>query len=468
MILTPSDYTVDWKHPPRLALGLSITLTLVFVLWHLADIKRERALDELYRSQLQPIEWNLYETHAGRSGQASIMPTLKDAHARGDITTIRRHIGSDDAFVSDIQAQGKNYMSGETFGKWQAARAQFDIERRKLANEAIGITPAKFRPITFLTYGLTQPDGLQLLGVLFLLLSAGIAIELSLGSGALLAAWLGGGVVGGIVYLVANGQGILPLTGGATAAASVTGMFLMHFRSEPTLWLNRIAITSIVILPFWLALLAAGFFVSELRPPELLAQAGGFLSAPLWYFAYSRWFSRDTTPSEPEPGAESIDDTYRQHLHLALDAIGRMEFVEAKKRLRDMIKTYPNDLRVLVQLFQLEKLNPENSALDAVARRIFTLGNTDDGALLALATYREYEKISPDKRALDIETCLKLVIRFSRLGEMKDSERLMKQAIDRKTEHILIPKAALAIAQAYERLDSPINAERYRELAEKH
>ncbi|MBP7179282.1 MAG: hypothetical protein KBA29_09660, partial [Moraxellaceae bacterium] len=191
---------------------------------------------------------------------------------------------------------------------------------------------------------------------------------------------------------------------------------------------------------------------------------GGFVSAPLLYFAYSRWFAHDEAPEE-EPEAEDAGDAYRQHLHLALDAIGRMEFVEGRQRLREMIKAYPNDLQILSQLFKLEKLNPENNTFDAVARRIFTLGNTSDGAALALSTYREYEKLSPEKRALDSETCLKLVMRFARLGEMKDSERLMKQVIDRKTDHFLIPKAALAMAQAYEKLDSPNNAERYREMA---
>ncbi len=77
-------------------------------------------------------------------------------------------------------------------------------------------------------------------------------------------------------------------------------------------------------------------------------------------------------------------------------------------------------------------------------------------------------RYSADLLLKEIETCLKLVIRFSRMGEMKDCERLMKQVIDRKTEHPLLPKAALAIAQAYEKLDSPTNAERYREMASRN
>lgn len=464
MIITPPNHPVDWKQPPRLAIGISLVLTLIFVLWNLTDIKREQALDELYQAQLLPIEWELYETHAGRSGQTAILPSLKTAYAHDDIRPIRRYIGGDDAFVLDMRTHGKSYMTDEQFGKWQTAREQFDAERSKLGSQALGINPDQFRPITFLTFSMTQPDQVQLIGTLFFLLGTGLAIELALGSGALLAAWFGGGIIGGLVYLLANGKGALPLSGGGAAAASVAGVFLMHFRLTSTRWFGSLNIPAIVILPIWLAFLAAGFFASALRAPELLAQVGGFVSAPLWYFAYSRWFAHDEAPEE-EPEAEDAGDAYRQHLHLALDAIGRMEFVEGRQRLREMIKAYPNDLQILSQLFKLEKLNPENNTFDAVARRIFTLGNTSDGAALALSTYREYEKLSPEKRALDSETCLKLVMRFARLGEMKDSERLMKQVIDRKTDHFLIPKAALAMAQAYEKLDSPNNAERYREMA---
>lgn len=467
MILSPPDYAPDRAQAPRLALGLSIILVLTFVIWHLADMKRVHELNEFYRSHLLAIEWDLYETHAGRSGKASIMPSLKHAAARGDIAKIRSQLGNDDAFVEDIQAQGKSYMPIDTFEKWQAARSQFDIERRKLASQAIGVTPSKFRPITFLTYGLAQPDIFQLIGILFLLLSAGIAIELTLGSGALLTAWLGGGIVGGVVYLAANGSGAQPLTGGGAAIASVAGMFLIHFRTKHTFRFNHIPATSIIILPLWLAFLATGFWVSGLRLPELLAQAGGFLSAPLWYLAYKHWFSRTGQSDEPGLNIESIDDAYRLQLQVALDAIGRMDFLEARQRLREMINAYPNDLRILTQLFQLEKINPESNTFDAVARRIFTLANTDANALIALAIYREYERTSVGKHALDIDTSLKLVIRFAKLGELKDSERLMKQVIDRKAEHMLLPKAALAIAQTYEKQGLPNKAERYREMAEK-
>ena len=90
MIITPPNHPVDWKQPPRLAIGISLVLTLIFVLWNLTDIKREQALDELYQAQLLPIEWELYETHAGRSGQTAILPSLKTAYAHDDIRPIRR------------------------------------------------------------------------------------------------------------------------------------------------------------------------------------------------------------------------------------------------------------------------------------------------------------------------------------------------------------------------------------------
>ena len=131
MIISPVDHPFDWKHPPRLVTGLSLIIVLIFVFWSLADQRREAAMDALYQSRLQAIEWELYETHAGRTGQGSILPTLRSALAAGDVRTVRSYIGSDDHFVNDVRQNGLSYMPPVTYDQWRAAR-----DRRSAASSA--------------------------------------------------------------------------------------------------------------------------------------------------------------------------------------------------------------------------------------------------------------------------------------------------------------------------------------------
>lgn len=467
MLAIPVDRPLHWKSPPRLVLALCLLLGLVFMLWHSADRQRAADMDALYRQHLMALEWSVYETHAGRTGQIAALRQLQEAHRMGDLDMLRRYIGEDDGFVAEMNENGASYVEPTVFKAWQRERALFDAERRKLSAKALGVDPEEFRPITFLTHTLISQDALQLLGILILLLSAGFALEMAVGSGALLAGWIGGGLIGAVTYLLLNGNNVLPLAGGSAAAAGVTGMALAHFRTAPLLWFTRLRFSAVLLPLLWLALLGADILLGERRLPELAASVTGLLAGPLLYLAHQRWFAHPQDVVETEaPAPESdTDEAYREQLAQALDAVARMEFNEARKRLRELVKAYPRDLRVLWQLYQLEKLTPGSDTYDAVARRLFNLGSTDDDSRSALQVYREYDRLSEHKRALDTETSLKLVMRFARLGEVKEAEKVMKTVLDRKAPHALLPKAAAALAQAFEKLADPARAERYRELA---
>lgn len=463
MIISPVDHPFDWKNPPRLVTGLSLIIVLIFVFWHLADQRREADMDSLYKTRLLAIEWELYETHAGRTGQAAILPTLKAAYANGDIRTLRRYIGSDDQFVNDVRQNGLGYLPPASYEQWQMARDSLDKERTKVSVQALGIDPEEFRPITFLAFSLVQPDAIHLICVLLLLLSAGSALELALGSGAVLAAALGGGVAGAVTYLILNGKGVLPMAGGMAAASSIVGMFLMHFRTTKVTWFGSAVLSAALVGLLWLAALAAEFFVGGLRPAELGAQVAAFVSGPLWLLIHQRWFTRADAEEElPVAEAEEdLDQTYRESLQKALDAVARLDFTEGQKRLREMVKAYPQDMRVLVQLYHIEKLTPSGSAYDAVARRLFSMAGGDDGEILKI--YRDYLRNSPEQKALDVETSLKLVARLTRINEVMEADKLMRKVLDKNKTHPLVAKTAQALADALDRLQEPVRARFFRQ-----
>ncbi|HEX6592351.1 MAG TPA: rhomboid family intramembrane serine protease [Moraxellaceae bacterium] len=468
MFLMPSDHVFSWKKPPRLVLGLAVVLTLIFVFWHGADVKREAALDLQYRQELLATEWPLYETHLLKTGQRATLNLLKQARSQGDTATLARYIGADEAFVNSVRLQGKDYLSDAELDRWKASRQAFNEEHEKLSYEALGVDPEHFRPITFLTFNLVQPDVLQFVAALVLLLTAGMALELALGSGAVLAGFLGGGLAGALLYLMSNGANVLPLAGAGAASAGLTGMFLMHFRQQKLKYFGSVELSALLIGLLWLALAGAWYVLAAPRLPEVLAWVAGLASGPLWHVVHQRWFAHegDVVEELPQASEEELDQAYREQLQAALDAIGRMEFADGQKRLRELVKSRPQDLRVLTQLYHLEKLDPASTTYDAVTRRLLQLAtHSEEGVHTALATYRDYDKLSLEKRALDTETSLKLVIRFAKLGEIKDAEKLMKALLTRKASHALLPKAAHALAQACEQLHDPARAEQYRQMA---
>lgn len=461
MLLTPENHAFNIKNPPRLVLALCLLLGLIFLFWHSADRERGQELEQRYVSGLLATEWPLYETHLLKTRQSALLTKLQADYAGKDYAPIARQMAADAAFVQSTQPE---HMDVGAFQPWKVARADFDKEHGKLSAYALGLNPQQFRPITFVTYQLVEQNAISLIGNILLLLVAGIALELALGGGAVLGALLVGGVVGGLGFLAFNSSSVFPLGSASTGVAAVVGMFLMQFRREKLRLLGgNVVITGWVVLGLWLAKEAAEFLLVHHSIGVLVPHLLGLASAPLVWLAFERWFKAEAVVEVEE--SVDMDLVYREQLDQALQSIGRMDFVDAKKRLRELVKAYPQDLRVLEQLYKLEKLEPASDTFEAVARRLFNLSNTDDAAQVCLSIYRDYSKLSETQRALDTDTCLKLVMRFARLGEVKDAEKLIKQVLDKQAKSALLPKAAHALSQAYERLQDNSRAEFYKEMA---
>lgn len=466
MLLTPLDRPFSWKQPPRLALGLCLVLLLIFVPWHAADLRNQQAIADQYRQTLMATEWPLWETHAMKTRQSTQLNRLRAAHAAGAedparFDEVALYIALDDSFVRAMRQTGRDYITPAQYDAWEKARDELNPMRNKLSARALGMDPQQdFRPITLLTFGLVQADFMQLAAALLLLLSIGLCMEMALGAGAVLASLLGGGATGALVFWMMVGGDVPPLTGASVGAAAVTGMFLMHFKTGRVRLINRFEIPAYSLAVLWLALVAAEFLLSGLRPSELAARAAALASGPLWAFAYAKWFvnAADFMPViSSEEEVDERDEAYRQHLHQALEAVARLDFAQASKLLREMVKLYPSDMRVLVQLYNVEKLSPEGAAFDAVARRLFNISANDNDAFV-LRTYRDYLRFTRTRAALDQDTSLKLAIRFTRMNEVLEADKLMRQILESGKPHPLIQKTALTLADALERLREPARA----------
>ncbi|MGL1334925.1 hypothetical protein ACSTK4_23630, partial [Vibrio parahaemolyticus] len=84
-------------------------------------------------------------------------------------------------------------------------------------------------------------------------------------------------------------------------------------------------------------------------------------------------------------------------------------------------ETYPQNVRVLTQLYHLEKLRADQPEFETVARRLFSASTSEEAAQASLQIYKEYQHISQHFEALDVDTSLKLIMRFARVGELKEA-----------------------------------------------
>lgn len=469
-MLIPAHTLADWKKPPVVTLMLVLISALVFFTFQWNDRQEQAAADELYTARLLQLEWPYYETHLLKQNQKAMFDELESARQLGDQTTLAQRLGADRRFADSLIEDGKSFMEAAAYEQWRSARETYNSLRDSQSRFALGLDPQRQRPITYVTSLFLHPDILLLGMNIVLILTLGLALEGVLGGGRVLTGFLLSGIVGGLVHQMTAQHGVFPLTGASTAVAGLMGMYAARFRlqrQEFTYIAGTFTASTVLVWLLFASKEGAEWFLHLQPPVNLAAHAAALLAGAGFLLAGERWFPRiaeTEAPVEEETTDEEL--AFRGELARALDAVGRMDFAEAKRRLLALSQQRPGDTRVLVQLYHVLKLEPQSASFDKIARHLFNLNTVDEAGLRqSLNLYRDYSKLSFDKGALDTETSLKLAMKFARLKEVKEADKILKHALDLKQPHLLVPKAALAIAQAYEELQDPAQADHFRQLA---
>lgn len=451
MLLAPSDKPYDYRNPPRLALGLAgLLLLLAFVLFP-RDYARQSETDQLYNAQLLATEWPLYGPFLMQNGRSREYLRLETDRAQGHVEQVARQLGYDRAFTENIRKGGKDYLDSEALANWSGARARYDEERNRLSAQVIGLDPQRFRPITFISHAFTDLNLNSVLLSVVLLLFAGMPLERRLGSGAVLGAWFAGSVAGGLAYLIMHHRDVTPLTGSTHAVLGVIGAAFWVFRGQRSLRF----LESAMLFGGWVFLLAAGatialVWLTRQSDPAWLISLGSACIAGVAAGSFAIRLERKRQHDLPEiiPPELPTSEPYRNDLNQVMQKLSQMQFVASEKNIRGLLETYPNDPRLLEQLYHLAKLSPNNLEFEEIAFGLLTLPNQPRSNHVSLRIYRDYVKRSHTFVALDDNTCLQLVLRFTRINALKDAEEAFKRALDANRQAPLLAKAANALAQA--------------------
>lgn len=471
MLILPMERRLDWKNPPLVTLLLIALNVLIFFTYQADDDQLEQAAFQYYQEELLPLEWPLYETHLLQHRQSRLLVELKSAYAQPEGRAyVAAVLGSDRDFAEELTANGANYWEAEQLQAWKEARASFDARRDSISAWSAGLDPQRFRPITYFSHQFLHADLGHLIGNMVILLLVGFAVESVLGPGRMLGGYLLAGALGGLLHSLLDPLKLFPLIGASGAISGLMGMYVAIYRLQRIrffywLWIRfgYFQAPALAMLAVWVGKELFEWFRAPNAGVAYLAHAGGLLAGAGYQWLNARW-----SKAAPVVVEEAVDNDllFREALGKVLDAIGRMDFRGARERLHPLLLERPEDFRLLEQHYHLEKLQPDSPAFAEACRRLFTLGTLDETALQrTLLAYRDFDKLAGAKPTLDADTRLKLVMKFARLGAVKEAEKLLKETLEAKERHILLAKAAQALAGAFDGLQDPVRADRYRQLA---
>lgn len=471
MLILPMERRLDWKNPPLMTLLLVALNVLIFFTYQADDDRRQHEAFQYYQEELLPLEWPLYETHLLQHRQSELLVRLKtaynDTRQRSYVAAV---LGADRDFAEELAANGANYWEAEPLQAWKEARARFEAERDSISSWSAGLDPQRFRPITYFSHQFLHADLGHLIGNMTILLLVGFAVESVLGPGRMLGGYLLAGALGGALHTVLDPLKLFPLIGASGAISGLMGMYVALYRMQRIrffywLWIRfgYFQAPALAMLAVWVGKELFDWFRAPTAGIAYLAHAGGLLAGAGYQWLNARWMS--ATPVVIDEPVDN-DLVFREALGKVLDAIGRMDFRGARERLQPLLLERPEDFRLLEQNYHLEKLRSDSADFATACRRLFGLGTLDETALQrTLLAYRDFDRLAGAKVPLDTDTRLKLVMKFARLGAVKEAEKLLKEVLDAKERHLLLAKAAQALASAFDGLQDPVRADRYRQLA---
>ena len=125
----------------------------------------------------------------------------------------------------------------------------------------------------------------------------------------------------------------------------------------------------------------------------------------------------------------------------------------------------PNNVDIMLQLFNVAKLKPEREALHTTANRILNLSNSDKESVKILHNvFIEYVELVQPNVKLKPEQMLSLALRFAANNYLEDAERIVIHLTTRATDYERNAEGLMALATHYKRTNNQAKAEKYLSL----
>lgn len=478
MLVIPVERQLDWRRPPWITLALIFLNILVF--WGYqgrdADLLSE-VRSEYLRSGLYDMESRAYVDYLDRQirlhgdPRRQLAKQSREALENQQSEWLASVILVDRGFYHELVENGHLYWPSQEHAQWQKTRPPLAEKISRISALQSGLIPAELSISDLVTYQFLHGDWLHLVGNMVFLLVLGVTVELALGGGRYLLAYVLCGVFSGLFYTLFTRDSLLPLVGASGAVSGLMGMYVVLYRLQKIrffyfvgVYFNYFKAPALILLPYWLGKEIYEYWRYEESGVAYLAHVGGLLAGAGVYALFgSSWLKAREEFYQPDRDEEDL--VFREDYNKALSALGQFDFVTARKRFRQLVSEHPRHTGLLFHLYHLEKMAPLTpECLNATRQLLAVLLERADFDGLS-EVYREYARLTEGKGQLEQEIHHKVLYgalknRFFELADTAFEELRLHVGLDMQRE------AALLMLQELKRHGQQTRIRKYRDLVE--
>lgn len=367
MILIPVHQKLSRQYFPFVTLALIVANIWVFVAWQVPDFGRQMmAIQYWLGSDLAKLETPVYRDYLEQHSRMSDLQRFNDQDGMAGPINQGYLIDSDQRFqaaVADLM------VSSSEYAHWRDLRSHYESVRGDRFTDRYLFYPDQIMGVGILSAMFLHGGVGHLIGNMIMLALLGFALECALKRWAFLAAYLGAGLGGGLLYATTAGAANTPSLGASGAIAGLMGLYAVLYGFRPVKFFFWVFVyfavrkaPAIWFLPVWL--------LWEILQSLLLdnnvaysAHIGGIATGALIGLGLRKLGQDKSEYLDHDVNLEKRQALYTQGKQYLAD----MNAGQAASTFQQLLEMDPDDIEVLVLCYRAHRLARRDATPYALA-----------------------------------------------------------------------------------------------------
>jgi len=396
----PVEEKPQWQNPPIITIVLIFIAIGCFFTWQNKDTARETAAFQYYiQSGLASIEVPLYLSYLENQKRPDAqLNSLLQSDKQKAYRLILKKIIVDGAFLKQLNSMQIITPGHKQFKIWRQKHEEFNRLMERIVKYKYGFKPYDYNLESLILHNFLHDDISHLIINIIFLFMFGFIIELAIGRSAYLFVFLISGVSSALTLVVFNPLSAHWIVGASGAIAGLVGFYTLLYGQQKIrffytiiVYFGYVTAPALVLLPVWIVyeLINQYFFLDQVSN---LSHIGGLVVGALLGLIYKRY---PRLIHQPTIQDNTKNLHFKKKFQTALDNIAQLDFNAAIKILNELLIHQPNNIQVVKQLYNLEKIHPDSNQYHVFSHQLIKLASEKAGQeQLIHSIYQEYSNIA--------------------------------------------------------------------------
>lgn len=428
----PIEKKPEWKNPPILTVILIFICVGSYFTWQNNDVEREKLAFQYYISSgLAAIEVPAYieyiESTKATEFSSSLRILLKKQPQQAYRAALNRLI-VDGRFLKQLDTLQIITPKHSHYKMWLHTHTEFKRLINRIVKYRYGLKPYDYSLESLVIHNFLHDDINHLIINLLFLFMFGFVIELAIGRSAYLLVFLTSGVASAGTLIILEPNSAYWVVGASGAIAGLVGFYTLLYGTRKirffytiVVYFGYVTAPALILLPVWFIyeLVNQYFFLDQVSN---LSHIGGLATGAILGLIYKRYPQFIHQPSL-ENTASNLD--FQKKYQEAITFIAQLKFNKAHKILNELLVNQPNNINVIKQLYNLEKIHPETNQYHVFTHQLIKLAcEKPNQEKLIHSVYTEYSEIAKPSAKFTTDLLYILAMVFSNNRHLDDAKKI--------------------------------------------